>query len=115
MLNEKILKLFKELSSIGFEILKFDCLNKIEYFYGDFELVLSYSFNIEKLMSKETMMQLVETLASCGYGMVNFDFVFKDICKGIKLILYSYTEKTKLEKKKYSDKFMRAFKDTINN
>jgi hypothetical protein len=94
-MSNEIIQLFKTLGSIGYIVLKFDCLQKIEYFYGEFELVLSPPFKLDKLLSKEVMFQLYETLASAGYGIINFDFISKDICRDIKLILYSYPKETK--------------------
>jgi hypothetical protein len=94
-MNDNIIQLFKTLDSLGYFILKFDRLPRIEYLYGDFELVLSSPFKLDRLISKEVMFQLYETLASLGYGIINFDFISKNICRDIKLVLYSYPEETK--------------------
>jgi hypothetical protein len=95
MPNGLIIKLAEALASIGLKIDAFKYLHDYNFPYRNVELLLFPLFDITTFLSKDKMIQMVESLASAVYAIVKFEFNCEFLTQSIRLILYSLPENTK--------------------
>ncbi|MDR2941729.1 MAG: hypothetical protein LBV17_03960 [Treponema sp.] len=77
MSKEKMIKLYDALASAGYNIIKIDSsfVSQCKY-YGDTELLLSFTPRSPEPLSEEKMIELIKALYSNGYGILKLEFLF---------------------------------------